>query len=163
MRTFVVVALAAGSLIASASCQQRERRTAVPRAVERPEASAERTGLPDVAEPKAPSKEPMVLVDSPPRGALIASPVRVTGRARGSWYFEADFPVRLLDSHDKMIGTGVARAQGEWMTTDYVPFEVSIVFHPPLGDSTGTLVFEKSNPSGMPEHHAEVRVPVRFR
>jgi Immunoglobulin-like domain of bacterial spore germination len=117
----------------------------------------------------APTPEPsttppkLVVVDSPTPGALISSPVRVTGRARGSMYFEAEFPVRLLDDHETMIGTGVARAQGEWTTSDYVPFEVSIVFHPPLTDSTGTLVFEKSNPSGQPDHAAEWRVAVRFR
>jgi hypothetical protein len=78
-------------------------------------------------------------------------------------YFEAEFPVRLLDDHEKMIGTGVARTEGDWTTSDYVPFEASIVFHPPLTDSTGTLVFEKSNPSGQADHAAEWRVPVRFR
>jgi immunoglobulin-like protein involved in spore germination len=105
----------------------------------------------------------MVRVDTPEPGALISSPVTVTGRARGSWYFEAEFPVRLLGAQDKMIGTGVARAKGDWMTKEYVPFEVSITFHPAAEDSTGTLVFEKSNPSGAAEHASEVRVPVRFR
>ena len=151
------LAVLAGCVLAVASCQRDQTRTADRRRVEPTDSSAA-----TAPEPSTPPSKP-VLVDSPTPGALISSPVSVTGRARGSMYFEAEFPVRLLDDHEKMIGTGVARAQGEWTTSDYVPFEASIVFHPPLTDSTGTLVFEKSNPSGQPEHDAEWRVPVRFR
>lgn len=153
------LAVLAGCVLAVASCQRDQTRTADRRRVEPTDSIA--APAPD-AEPSKPPSNP-VLVDSPTPGSLISSPVRVTGRARGSIYFEAEFPVRLLDDHDKMIGTGVARAQGDWTTSDYVPFEASIVFHPPLTDSTGALVFEKSNPSGQPERHAEWRVPVRFR
>jgi hypothetical protein len=153
------LAVLAGCVLAVASCQRDQTRTADRRRVERTDSSA--APAPDAERSKPPSKP--VLVDSPTPGTLISSPVRVTGRARGSMYFEAEFPVRLLDDHGEMVGTGVARAQGDWTTPDYVPFEASIVFHPPLTDSTGTLVFEKSNPSGQPEHDAEWRIPVRFR
>ena len=153
------LAVLAGCVLAVASCQRDQTRTADRRRVEPADSIA--APAPDAERAKPPSKP--VLVDSPTPGSLISSPVSVTGRARGSMYFEAEFPVRLLDDHDKMIGTGVARAQGDWTTSDYVPFEASIVFHPPLTDSTGTLVLEKSNPSGQPERHAEWRVPVRFR
>ncbi|HZV91426.1 MAG TPA: Gmad2 immunoglobulin-like domain-containing protein [Candidatus Nitrosocosmicus sp.] len=113
------------------------------------------------SEPQAAQSSP-VLVESPPRGALITSPVRVTGKARGSWYFEAEFPIRVLDAGGDMIGTGVARAQGDWQTSSYVPFEASIVFRASPTDSTGSLVIEKSNPSGRFQNAAESRVPVRF-
>lgn len=153
-----MIALSLASVALATSCERHDQRTAE-RRVERADSAPSPPSPPE----RAPSSGTPVIVESPPAGAMISSPVRVTGRARGSWYFEAEFPVRLLDAHDTMIGTGVARAQGDWMTSSYVPFEVSIVFHAPAEDSTGILVLEKSNPSGMKEHAADVRVPVRFR
>ncbi|HEX5030608.1 MAG TPA: Gmad2 immunoglobulin-like domain-containing protein [Candidatus Eisenbacteria bacterium] len=158
--TLVRLTLLAACALAWTSCQRDRSHTSERRQVERPDTA----GISSPTPPLPPSPPPkQVIVDSPASGALITSPVRVTGQARGSWYFEAEFPIRLLDSEDKMIGTGVARAKGDWMTSDFVPFEASIVFRAPPEESTGFLVIEKSNPSGSPEHAAESRVPVRFR
>lgn len=93
---------------------------------------------------------------------VTTSPLVVKGRARGNWYFEASFPIRLLDGNGKEIAVGIAQAQGEWMTTEYVRFEATLVFEAPETD-TGTLVLEKDNPSGLPENADEFRIPVRFR
>jgi hypothetical protein len=103
-----------------------------------------------------------LILDTPKRNTLASSPLWVVGRARGSWYFEAEFPIRLYDANDTLITWASGRAQGEWMTRDYVPFAVVLNFQAPATD-VGTLVLEKSNPSGLPEHADEVRVPVRFR
>lgn len=103
----------------------------------------------------------MVKVFSPAPNSAISSPLRVRGEARGNWYFEASFPVRILDASGRQLAVGVAQAQGEWMTTDFVPFDITIPFVNP-GSGTGTLVLEKDNPSGLPEHAAEVRIPIRF-
>jgi hypothetical protein len=103
-----------------------------------------------------------LVLDTPKRGTLAVSPLWVVGRARGSWYFEAEFPIRLYDANDTLLTWASGRAQGEWMTRDYVPFAVVLNFAEPKTDE-GTLVLEKSNPSGLPEHAAEVRIPVRFR
>lgn len=103
-----------------------------------------------------------LILDTPKRGTLATSPLWVVGRARGTWYFEAEFPIRLYDAHDTLLTWASGRAQGEWMTRDYVAFAVVLNFAEPKTDE-GTLVLEKSNPSGLPEHAAEVRIPVRFR
>ena len=103
----------------------------------------------------------MIRVTTPVPNSLVASPLVVTGEARGNWYFEASFPVRLYDGNGKEIAVIPAQAQGEWMTTEFVPFEVTLTFSNPT-TPTGTLVLEKDNPSGLPEHSAEVRIPVRF-
>lgn len=97
----------------------------------------------------------------PAAGALVTSPLLVTGEARGSWYFEASFPVKLLDAHGNTLVQWYAQAQGEWMTTDFVLYESTLIFPQPT-TATGTLVLEKDNPSGLPEHAASVTVPVRF-
>lgn len=104
----------------------------------------------------------MIRVVTPIPNALVKSPVIVSGEARGNWYFEASFPVKILDAEGRQLGIVPAQAQGEWMTTNFVPFSVSLSFTTSTTD-TGTLVLEKDNPSGLPEHAAEVRIPVRFR
>lgn len=93
---------------------------------------------------------------------VVKSPLTITGEARGNWYFEASFPARLLDANGKELAIKPAQAQGEWMTTEFVPFEVMLEFQPP-STNTGTLVLEKDNPSGLPEHANELRIPVWFR
>lgn len=102
-----------------------------------------------------------ISVEAPAANQKITSPLLIRGRARGTWYFEASFPARLLDGQSREIAVMPLQAQGEWMTTDFVPFEGTMTFPKPV-TAEGTLVFEKDNPSGLPEHAAEIRIPVRF-
>jgi hypothetical protein len=107
------------------------------------------------------SMDDMIRVTSPRKDQLVSSPLTVTGEARGSWYFEASFPVKLLDANGTVLGTAAAQAQGDWMTNDFVPFKATLSFTAPK-TATGTLVLEKDNPSGLPENAASVSVAVRF-
>ena len=112
----------------------------------------------------------MVRVTAPAANAVITSPFTVAGEARGTWYFEASFPVEILDAnrHEILNADGnavasfIAQAQGEWMTEGFVPFTATLDFAPPATD-TGFIVFKKDNPSGLPEHDASVEIPIRFR
>jgi hypothetical protein len=104
----------------------------------------------------------LIRLAAPQPDQLVTSPLRVTGEARGNWYFEASFPVHLLDASGREIAVVPATAQGEWMTTEFVPFSAELTFTVPAGESTGTLVLEKSNASGLPEHDDARRIPVRF-
>lgn len=108
------------------------------------------------------SKGDLIWVASPLPGQVISSPLTVAGQARGNWFFEASFPVKLLDANGNVIVQKPAQAQGEWMTTNYVPFSVSLTFQKPA-TATGTLVLEKDNPSGLPENANELRIPVKFQ
>lgn len=93
--------------------------------------------------------------------AIIVSPQELSGRARGSWFFEANMPVTLIDENKKILAKAPLQAQGEWMTADFVPFAGSIIFEKPATKS-GILIFENDNPSGFPEHAKSFTVPVRF-
>lgn len=104
----------------------------------------------------------VIRITRPRPGDIIKSPAVITGQARGSWFFEASFPVRLFDANGKELAVKPAEAQSEWMTEDFVPFRVILEFETSATD-TGTLVLEKDNPSGLPEYADELRVPVRFR
>lgn len=115
-----------------------------------------------VASSAASEAEAAIRPVSPQPNALVRSPLVVTGEARGTWYFEANFPVRLLDGHGREIAVSPAQAQGDWMTTEFVPYAASLTFDPPE-TATGTLVLEKDNPSGLPQNAAMVTVPVRFQ
>lgn len=108
------------------------------------------------------TSSPLVKLTTPRPNTEVQSPLLVKGEARGNWYFEASFPVRLLDGNGKELIVVPAQAQGEWMTTEFVPFEVTLTFGTPETE-TGTLILEKDNPSGLPEHADEVRIPVRFK
>ena len=64
-------------------------------------------------------------------------------------------------SRGTLVTQSFVQAQGEWMTTEFVFFEGKLIFDAPA-TPTGTLVFEKANASGLPEHADALRVPVRF-
>jgi hypothetical protein len=103
----------------------------------------------------------MISVSAPLPGDEVQSPLTVTGEARGNWYFEASFPVRLLDGNGNELTVAPAQAQGDWMTTDFVPFSVTLTFPTPA-TATGTLVLSKDNPSGEPQFDDSIEIPVTF-
>ncbi|MFH1820727.1 MAG: Gmad2 immunoglobulin-like domain-containing protein [Candidatus Nealsonbacteria bacterium] len=107
-------------------------------------------------------KMDLIRINSPRPNQLIQSPLVIEGEARGYWFFEADFPVRLYDDKGQELGTAIAHALSEWMTEDFIGFQVELNFSIPVGEK-GTLVLEKDNPSGLQEYADELLVPVRFR
>lgn len=104
----------------------------------------------------------LVRLATPAPGDTVTSPLTLRGEARGSWYFEASFPVRLLDADGREIAATYASAQGEWMTREFVPFASSVTFVSPPAGSPGTLVLVKDNPSDQRELDDERRIPVVF-
>ena len=100
---------------------------------------------------------PSVRLATPLLGSEPSSPLRIVGEARGTWYFEASFAIRLLGPDGDELGVAVAQAQAPWMTEDFVPFEAELSFAAPT-DACLTLVLEKANPSDLPEHDDEVRI-----
>ncbi|CAN5141541.1 hypothetical protein BH11PAT3_BH11PAT3_2700 [soil metagenome] len=105
-----------------------------------------------------------IVIDLPLANATGTSPIAVSGRARGNWFFEASAPVTVIDSNGKTIGQAQIRATGDWMTTEYVPFTGSVSYT--LGTSTttsGYLLFMNDNPSGDPTRSVSVRVPIKFK
>lgn len=106
--------------------------------------------------------EPEVVVTTPEFGATVSSPLKVTGRAKGFWFFEANIPVTLKDQNGKILAQQGFQAKGEWMTEDYVEFEGELTFDDPETEY-GVLIINKDNPSGLPELDASFAVPVRFK
>ncbi len=103
----------------------------------------------------------LIQVTEPAKNATITSPITVKGKARGTWYFEASFPVTITDANGVSLGVVPAQAKGDWMTTDFVPFEATVSFTIPT-TPTGFIVFEKDNPSGLPQNAKEYKLPIKF-
>ncbi|MEX2145124.1 MAG: Gmad2 immunoglobulin-like domain-containing protein [Candidatus Spechtbacterales bacterium] len=106
-------------------------------------------------------KMDLIRIDNPRPNQVISSPLIVSGEARGYWFFEASFPVRLYDANGNEIALAIAQAQGDWMTEDFVPYEAVLEFTTP-STSTGVLILEKDNPSGLSENEDDLFVPVKF-
>ena len=107
-------------------------------------------------------RDEFIVVASPKAGDIINSPLIIRGRARGSWFFEGDFPLILKDPRGRIIARGFVKARGEWMTKEFVPFEGTLKFKGPAASGWGTLIFIKDNPSDRPELDDAMELPVRF-
>jgi hypothetical protein len=97
----------------------------------------------------------MIQVTNPFPGAVTGKEFTLLGKARGGWYFEASFPVEVLDKDGKTLFKAPAQAQGDWMTKDFVPFKLDIKV-PDSYIGKATLVLRNENPSGLPENEAYV-------
>ncbi len=70
-----------------------------------------------------------------------------------------------MDWDGRIIGSGHATADGEWMTTEFVPFTGTVTYTLPLEETNtrGTIILRKDNPSGLPEHDNALEIPVKLR
>lgn len=113
------------------------------------------------AAPIAPASSTEAVVTAPLPESVVRSPLTVSGKAKGNWFFEANIPVVLKDEKGNVIAQAGGHAEGDWMTTDFVPFTATLTFTNP-GTPYGTLEVKKDNPSGMSEHDASLSFPVKF-
>jgi hypothetical protein len=81
----------------------------------------------------------------------VGCSVEIEGEVSGGWYFEGDFPIKIVDTDDKELVSGVATAQGEWMTEEKVRFQAKLDC-PDCSKGKATIVFVKDDPSGLPEN-----------
>lgn len=103
-----------------------------------------------------------IRVIHPESRSPVSSPLEVTGKARGPWYFEGDFGMRLLDCDGNLIAKGHLSARGRWMTESFLPFEGTLTFDRPSSCGKGRLLLESANPSGRPELQRTKTVLVTF-
>jgi len=152
----------AGVVFLGAGCLGRGEtsRPQVPARVEE-RVEEKREDIKDAVINKVISAYDMIEVTNPLENQVVESPLLITGRARGVWYFEASFPIELYDANGVLLGSKVGEAQADWMTEEYVEFQSMLTFDEPTTE-TGTLVLKKDNPSGLPENDKKLEIPVRF-
>ncbi|MEA3398377.1 MAG: GerMN domain-containing protein [Patescibacteria group bacterium] len=103
--------------------------------------------------------EAFIRVNKPAANERVSSPIIIQGEARGGWYFEGEFSLRLESLSGKEIASSFALAQADWMTDDYVEFKSELEYFIDSG-SLANLVFKKNNPSGLSENDDQLIVPL---
>ena len=105
----------------------------------------------------------LIILNNPRPNQEISSPLTILGIARGPWFFEGDFPVRLLDSRGNEVALGVVSASDEWTTDNFVSFRATLEFDAPILFKSGTLILEKANPSALVQNDAQLEIPINFQ
>ncbi len=105
------------------------------------------------------SSSNLITVELPFPGAVTGKEFDIIGKARGTWYFEASFPIKVLDKNGKELWSGHADAQDEWMTANFVPFTAHVKV-PETYIGKATIVLNKDNPSGLPANDASISFPI---
>jgi hypothetical protein len=105
------------------------------------------------------TKTNLINLSYPTPNSENMSPLKITGQARGLWFFEASFPVKIQDLEGKTITSGIAQTKDDWMTDNFVNFEAELKFK--VSTSTkAILVLEKDNPSGLEEKSDSLYLPI---
>jgi hypothetical protein len=100
-----------------------------------------------------------IKVKLPPPNAVVGKDFSVVGEARGTWFFEASFPIEVLDMNGKVIAQSPAHAESDWMTSEFVGFKADIkILQNYIGKAT--LVLKKDNPSGLESNDASISYPI---
>jgi hypothetical protein len=100
-----------------------------------------------------------ISVDTPKPYTGVTNDFLIQGKARGMWYFEASFPILVLNEKGETIATTIGEATESWMTENFVPFKAHIVI-PETYKGNVCLVLKKDNPSGLQKNDASITIPV---
>ncbi len=104
--------------------------------------------------------DPQVVIASPLPGLHVPRSFTIAGAARGPWFFEANLPIDIKNATGTVLLTIPATAQGDWMTTELVPFSTLIEMPADAPAGLYTVSVRKDNPSGMPENDGSIEFPI---
>ncbi len=99
-----------------------------------------------------------VVVTAPAKNSTVEKTFVVAGSAPGPWFFEASFPIKVIDKDGKVLLNTHATAQGDWMTTGQVTYTANVTVNNYTGPAT--LVLMRDNPSGLPENDDSVSIDI---
>jgi len=104
-------------------------------------------------------KTDLIRLGSPRPSQKVKSPLSLEGEARGTWFFEGDFPVQLIKKDGTIVGASFATAESEARNEDFVQFSGRLEFAVER-QTKADLILKKDNPSGLPENDDFLRVPI---
>ena len=133
-------------------------------------ALATKYSLTDTEKAEIASYADIIVLESPQPLQEVTLPFQVTGKARGYWFFEASFPIMLVDENDNIIARSIGQSTGDWMTTDFIGF-TSTLASTTLATSSASsstltkayIMLAKDNPSGDAANDRTLRIPVLLR
>ena len=102
-----------------------------------------------------------IIINSPKENEKIKSPLKIEGKAKGNWFFEAEFLAELYDENENLLGTAILTAKDDWMTENFVDFEGTLEFSQ-AQSKEGKLRFLSANPSGLTENQKIFEMPIQF-
>ena len=105
-------------------------------------------------------KESSIKVDYPKENEGIKSPVKISGQAKGIWFFEGSFPIEIVDTNGNIIVQSFATSSEDWMTENFIPFSATLEFIKPTSTKHVLLILKKDNPSGLPEYDDSISIPL---
>ena len=101
-----------------------------------------------------------IVVSYPEDNQEVLSPIKISGKARGNWFFEGSFPIQLVDANGNILGTSIATSSEDWMTTEFINFNSELSFEKSTSTRRAVLVLKKDNPSGISDFDQSVFVRV---
>ncbi len=101
----------------------------------------------------------LIQVDGIGPGARLVSPFNLTGKADVSWYFEGDFPVKLVDTSGNVLAQVPAKMQEYGIERGFVPFKAALLFIAGP-EQPARLQFILDNPSATEGIHRTLEIPV---
>jgi hypothetical protein len=106
---------------------------------------------------------PIVLADAdvatvttPASGETVTSPLQVSGVAPANWFFENQFPVRLIDANGAEIAMAPAHPRVSWTDPGPKEYDAELTF---TATGPATLVLEEDMP-GEDNEPRQVRIPL---
>lgn len=103
----------------------------------------------------------LIKVTSLPVGAVVGKQFEIRGEARGSWFFEASFPVVVRGAKGEVLAETNAKAGADWMTTAFVPFTATVTI-PDTYTGDAAVMLKKDNPSGVSAKDASYTFPIHI-
>lgn len=114
-----------------------------------------------ITEQKVENKEYGLILDNLKNNDLINSPLSISGKVDSNWFFEASFPVKILDNNRNIIKETTATTKEDWTKDGQISFNVNVEFDP-KDFISGFMILRNDNPSGLKENIKSLEVPIKF-
>lgn len=108
------------------------------------------------------SQQASIVITSPNPDEQVSLPFRIEGEARGTWFFEGDFPFVILDENGTSIHSSFVSATADSMTEEFVPFFAEVTNLDWGNSQEGTILFLQANPADSPHHGEQEAWPILF-
>ena len=105
------------------------------------------------------ASDDLIQIETPTPGSVTGKEFTIIGKARGTWFFEASFPIELIDENGQSLFVTHADAESDWMTQDFVSFK-AVIKTPKSYIGAAVLILKKDNPSGIAEKDASMAFPI---
>lgn len=92
-------------------------------------------------------------------GQEVSDEVIATGTIGGSYFFEGNIFVNILDENKELLRAGNGNAKTDWMTAEPVGFDAILDFSK-LKKGHAFVEIHNDNPSGLPENDKSILIPV---